>query len=104
MEVIIRRFKENVGGKPLVVVPLFYDSYVRYRMARNYWDRFASLTVVPGLHAIDLLPHFKRLGREAVRAFQGPYDCHFSPYGHLVVAIALQEELLQRDLLSAGGR
>ena len=98
MEAIIRRFKESAGEKPLVVVPVFYDSYVRFRMARNYWDRFASLNAAPGLFPIDLLPYFKRIGREGMRAFLGPYDCHFSAYGHIVVADALQSELTQLGL------
>jgi carbamoyltransferase len=98
MEAILRRFKEAAGARPLVIVPIFYDSYVRFRMARNYWKRFRSLEG-PGTYVIDLLPHFQRLTSQAVRCFQGPYDCHFSPYGHLVVADALQEELNRRGLL-----
>jgi len=93
MEAILKRFKESTKGKPLVIVPTFYDNYVRHRMSRNYWQRFASLTAIPGVYVTDLLPHFRRLGSEAVRCFQVPYDMHFSPYGHLVVADALQREL-----------
>ena len=98
MEAIIKRFKESAGGRSLIVVPTFYDNYIRYRMARNYWHRFASLSTVSGIHVIDLLPHFHRLGSEAVRCFQVPHDMHFSPYGHLVVADALQEELARLGL------
>ncbi len=97
MEALIKRFKESAAWRPLVVVPTFYDSYVRYRMARNYWHRFQSLSSIPGIHVIDLLPHFRRLGKEAVRCFQIPYDMHFSQYGHLVVAEALQENLLRQN-------
>lgn len=80
-------------------VQTFYDHYIRYRMARNYWYRFASLTRIPGIHAIDLLPYFRRLGIEGVRCFQVFYDMHFSPYGHLIVAEALQQESSNRGLL-----
>jgi hypothetical protein len=99
MEAIIRRFKKSAGEKPLVVLPVFYDSYVCLRMARNYWDRFTSLNAVSGLFAIDLLPYFMRIGPEAKRAYLGPHDCHFSAYGHLVLADALQSELIQLGLL-----
>jgi hypothetical protein len=98
MEAILRRFKVAVGLRPLVIVPVFYESYVRFRMARNYWERFHSLEG-PGTYVIDLLPHFRRLGGEAVRCFQGPDDCHFSVYGHLVMADSLQDELTQKGLL-----
>lgn len=103
MEAILRRFKQSAGGRPLVIVPTFYDNYVRYRMARNYWERFSSLTSIPGVHVVDLWPHFRRLGAEAVRCFQVPHDMHFSAYGHLVVAEALQDELSRRGLLEGAG-
>ena len=98
MEAILRRFKKTAGARPFVIVPVFYDSYVRFRMARNYWERFRSLEE-PGTYVIDILPHFQQLGSEAVRCFQGPDDCHFSVYGHLVTAGALQQELIKRGLL-----
>ena len=100
MEAILSRFHARVAPRPFVIVPVFYDSYVRFRMARNYLERFRSLESA-GVHVIDLLPHFRRLGREASRCFQEPYDCHFSPYGHLVVAEALQDELTRLKLLPA---
>jgi hypothetical protein len=99
MEAILRRLHDAANGKPVVIVPVFYGSYVQYRMARNYWDRFNSLTATPGIHAIDLLPDFKRLGREATACFQEPYDPHYSARGHLVVADALERELRARQLL-----
>ena len=99
MEAIIKRFKESASGRPLVVVPTFYDNYIRYHMACKYRNRFASLTSVTGIHVIDLLPHFRRLGREGVRCFQVPYDMHFSAYGHLILAEILDEELSRRVLL-----
>ena len=98
MEAILRRFADKAAPRPLVIVPVFYDSYVRYRMARNYWDRFHSLQSC-GTHVIDLLPHLRRLGSDAPRCFQVPHDCHFSSYGHLVIAEALQAELEKRELL-----
>jgi len=99
---IIRQFKELAGNRPLVVVPTFYSNYVRFRMARNYWDRYVSLAATPGIHVIDLLPHLQRLGTDSVRCFQEPHDMHFSPYGHLVLAEALQTELSLLGLLPAG--
>ena len=98
MEALLKRFHERAAPRPLVIVPLFYDSYVRYRMARNYWERFRSLEG-PGVCVLDLLPHFHRLGRGAVKCFQVPHDCHFSSYGHLVVADALEAELRSRGLI-----
>lgn len=99
MEAIIRRFKSSCGAVPFVIVPVFYDNYVRYRMARNYWSRFSSLSAMPRTYVIDLLPYFKRIGPDAIRAFQRPHDCHFSEFGHVLLANALEEELRKRDLL-----
>jgi SAM-dependent methyltransferase len=99
MEAIIRRFKESAGDHPLVIVPTFYDSYVRYRMSRRYWQRFHALEQIPGVHVIDLLPHLRKLGAEAARCFQTPHDMHFSSYGHLVVADVLETELSRLKLL-----
>lgn len=101
MEAILKRFRAAVAPRPFVIVPVFYDSYVRFRMALNYLDRFRILEG-QGTHVIDLLPHFRRLGTEAIRCFQEPYDCHFSTYGHLVVTEALLEELNRRQLLPRG--
>ena len=99
MEAIVRRFRASAGNRPILIAPTFYDNYVRYRMARHYWRRFHSLERIPGVRAIDLLPHFRKLGTEAVRCFQSPYDMHFSAYGHLIVADALEAELTERKLL-----
>jgi len=99
MEAIICRFKQSAGDRPIVIVPTFYDNYVRYRMSRRYWQRFETLEQMPGIHVIDLMAHFRKLGAEAVRCFQVPYDMHFSIYGHLVVADALEAELRRLQLL-----
>jgi len=104
MEAIIRRFKQRAGNRPMVIVPTFYDNYVRYRMARHYWRRFHGLERIPGVHVIDLLPHFLKLGAEAIRCFQAPHDMHLSTYGHLVVADALESELNRLGLLRAHPR
>jgi hypothetical protein len=72
-------------------------------MARNYWIRYQSLTAAPGIHAIDLLPYFKRLGTDAGRCFQDPHDMHFSAYGNLVLADALERELQRLHLLPGTG-
>lgn len=102
MEGIVARFKRVAGDRPLVIAPTFYDSYVRYRMARNYWRRFKALERSPGVHVIDLLPHFRALGADALKCFQVPYDMHFSAYGHLIMAEALNAELRRQDLLPTG--
>lgn len=99
MEAILRRFKELAGNRPLVIVPTFYSNYIRYRMARNYWDRYHSLTTTPGIYAIDLLPHFRKAGAGGLRCFQDPYDMHFSAYGQLMLADILQRELSKLGLL-----
>jgi 2-polyprenyl-3-methyl-5-hydroxy-6-metoxy-1,4-benzoquinol methylase len=99
MVAIIAGFKELAGDKPLVVVPTFYSNYVQLRMARNYWIRYQSLTATPGIHAIDLLPYFKRLGADAGRCYQDPFDMHFSAYGNLVLADAVERELRRLRLL-----
>jgi 2-polyprenyl-3-methyl-5-hydroxy-6-metoxy-1,4-benzoquinol methylase len=99
MEAIIRRFKQSAGARPIIIVPTFYDNYVRYRMSRRYLQRFQALDQIPGVRVIDLLPHFRKLGVDALRCFQVPYDMHFSTYGHLVVADALEIELNRLRLL-----
>jgi carbamoyltransferase len=103
MAAIIAGFKELAGDKPLVIAPTFYSNYVQLRMARNYWIRYQSLTVTSGIHAIDLLPYFKRLGADAGRCFQDPHDMHFSAYGNLVLADAVERELRRLRLLPERG-
>jgi hypothetical protein len=99
MAALIRRFKELAGQRPLVIVPLFYVSYVRYGMSRAYWQRFGSLADGRGTYAIDVLPHFRRLGPDAIRCFQEPHDAHLSADGHLVLADALAAEMRSMGLL-----
>jgi SAM-dependent methyltransferase len=102
MEAIIRRFKRSAGERPFVIVPTFYDNYVRYRMSRRYWERFHVLEQIPGIYMLDLLAHLHKLGTDAVRCFQAPDDMHFSTYGHLVVANVLETELDRLRLLAIG--
>jgi hypothetical protein len=99
MAAIIGRLKSLAGDRPVVVAPVVYSNYVRYRMATNYLRRFAELAAGSGVHAVDLLPHFKRLGAEAVRCFQDPHDMHFSADGHLILAEAMDAELSRLGLL-----
>ena len=99
MAAIVRRLKSLAGDRPVVVAPVVYSNYVRYRMATNYLQRFAELGAAAGVHAVDLLPHFRRLGADAIRCFQDPYDMHFSADGHLVLAEAVDAELSRLKLL-----
>jgi hypothetical protein len=99
MEAIIRRLHQSADQKPLVIIPIFYSSYVMYRMARNYWDRFDSLTSTKNIYSIDLLPFFQKLGKNAQRCFQDPYDVHFSAQGNLLLADVLERELRRLRLL-----
>lgn len=98
MEAILMRLKDAAGDKPLVIAPVFYDSYIRFPMARNYWDRFSSLTRREGVYAIDLLPYFKKTGDDVARCFL-VNDVHFSTHGHLILADALQDEMARLGLL-----
>jgi hypothetical protein len=99
MAALIQRLRQLASPRPVVIVPAFYSNYVRYRMATNFLDRFRSLEDPPALVVIDLLPHFRALGADAVRCFQDPFDMHFSAHGHLVIADALQAELSARGLI-----
>jgi hypothetical protein len=103
MAALIQRFKEMARPRPLIIVPLFYVSYVRYKMSRAYWERFRSLADDSGTSAVDVLPEFRKIGAEAVRCFQEPYDPHLSTYGHLVLADALEPELRRRMPFAAPG-
>ena len=100
VEAIIRRFKHSAGERPFVIVPTFYDNYVRYRMSRRYWERFQTLEQIHGIYVLDLLTHLQKFGTDAVRCFQAPHDMHFSTYGHLVVADVLETELKPLRLLA----
>jgi len=101
MAALITRLKELAAPRPLAVAPVFYSSYARMNMARNYWDRYVELARAAGLHAIDLLPYFRREG-VADCAFQEPHDMHFSAYGHWVLAEALECELRRVGILPRG--
>jgi hypothetical protein len=100
MAALIQQLQRLAAPRPVVIVPAFYSNYVRYRMATNFLDRFRSLDDPPALVTIDLLPHFRALGADAVRCFQDPFDMHFSAHGHLVIADALHSELSARGLLA----
>lgn len=100
MRALVARLKRLAGDRPVVVAPTFYANYVRYNMARNYWDRYDSLSDIPGVHPVDLLPYFLNAPPgDAERCFQEPFDMHFSAYGHLVLADAMQEALSRLKLL-----
>jgi len=96
---ILDRFIAAAEGRPVLLAPVFYVSYVRHNMARNYWERFRSLTHHRNVRLIDLLPAFRALGPAAESAFFEPYDCHWSPAGHLVLADVFSEELAAQGLL-----
>lgn len=100
MSALILRLAELAKGRPVIVAPTFYSNYVRFRMARNYWDRYKALSTAGAIRVIDLLPHFRRLGTAAVRCFQEPYDMHFSAFGNLVLADALEQELRLMKMVS----
>lgn len=99
MTALVARLKILATDRPVLVAPVFYSNYVRYRMARNYWARYASLSAIAGVHPIDLLPYFKRHKHDAVRGFQDPYDMHFSADGHLILADAFEAELRKLSFL-----
>ncbi len=100
MRAIILRLHERVQPRPLLIAPVFYVSYLRQRMARNYWQRFSELqTECPRLRLIDLLPKLASMGQEAERAFFEPHDCHYSPVGHLLLADVVQIEIKQLGLI-----
>lgn len=98
MAALIARLRALAAPRPVVVAPVFYSSYVRMNMARNYRDRYAELARAAGIQVVDLLPHFRREG-VGERAFQEPHDMHFSAYGHWVLARALEAELGRLGLL-----
>lgn len=94
MAAILEQFIAKASGKPFLLVPVFYVSYVRQKMARNYWVRFQSVADRhPQVRLVDLLPAFKTLGSAADTAFFEPEDCHWSPVGHVLVANVLSKEL-----------
>jgi hypothetical protein len=99
MAAIIRRFALRTRNKPLVIVPLFGVSHVRYSLGRSYWTRFDSLSDGERVHAIDVLPHFLKLGRRATDCFLEPADPHPSDLGQSVLADAIAIELRRRNLL-----
>jgi hypothetical protein len=100
MAAILERFIAHAGSKPFLLVPVFYVSYVRQNMARNYWARFQDVANQhPQVRLIDLLPAFKALGGAAESAFFEPEDCHWSPLGHVIVADVLSRELGHLGLL-----
>lgn len=100
MAAILERFITQAGGKPFLLVPVFYVSYVRQNMARHYWARFQSVASRHSqVRLVDLLPAFKTLGSAAESAFFEPEDCHWSPVGHVLVADVLSRELAHLGLL-----
>jgi len=100
MHALIVRLHELAGGRPVIIAPTFYANYVRFNMARNYWERYRSLSALPGVHPVDLLPSFRAASTDDAQAcFQEPHDMHLSAFGHLVLAEALEPELRRLRLL-----
>ena len=100
MVAILKRFKELAGPRPLVVAPLVYDSYMRYRMACNYIKRFTELEKNARVHFINVLPYFRRLSRQEIDNCFLSGDCHYSPFGHQILARAIATELHRLRLLT----
>ena len=100
MRALVARLTELAQPRAVVVGPTFYANYVRFRMARNYWTRFASLADIDRVYPIDLLPYFRFGSKaEAVECYQEPHDMHFSAVGHVVLADAIERELTRLQLL-----
>jgi hypothetical protein len=100
MEAIIRRFAKASEPKPFVLAPIVDSSYMRFKMRRNYWRRFSSLSDGERVHVIDLLPHFLKLGPRATECYMEPHDNHLSDFGHSVLADAVEAELTRLALLT----
>lgn len=98
MAAIIKRFAQGAAPKPFVIAPLVNSRYVRFSVGRSYWQRFSSLADGERVHVIDVLPHFLRLGRQAVRCFLEPHDAHLSNLGHSVLADTIEAELKRLGL------
>jgi hypothetical protein len=103
MAAIIRRFAREASPKPFVIAPLVSSPYMQFSLGRSYWQRFSSLVDGKRVFLIDLLPHFRRLGREAVRCFFED-DSHLSDFGHSVLADAVEAELRRLELLPVPSR
>lgn len=98
MQALLKRIAELARPRPLLIAPVFYVSYVRFKMATSYLQRFAEFAATePNVRVVDLLPAFRALGQEAERAFFEPFDCHWSPFGHVVVAQALTPILAELE-------
>ncbi|MEM7404369.1 MAG: SGNH/GDSL hydrolase family protein [Pseudomonadota bacterium] len=99
MRALLLEIHSVASQRPMAVVPLFYDSYVRYRMADHYWRRFRSLENDAGIAAIDVLPYFRASKGDTDRLFLRG-DAHLSHHGHLLLAHALERELTSRGFLA----
>jgi len=95
MRSIIARFLNEVGGKPVLLLPIPTDHFVENLSEPTYLARFAELeNQSKQIYVYDVLPHFKRLQSEKRKqCFQS--DGHFSESGHEIMAEAISTAMAQ---------
>ena len=101
LSALIRKFRIEVKGIPILIVPLPTYHYYVDRLRPAYQDLFDTLedpdgglfvcNITNGLHA------GKNLAERKAICF--PADVHYSPYGHQEIARLIAREIRRRQLL-----
>jgi len=95
---ICQRFIQQVGGKPVLIVPIPTHHHIEMDIDTNYVERFMELNDAGGsCFVTDVLPYFKRLSPEnrLKCCLENDSLRHYSPQGHRIVADAISDILTE---------
>ena len=91
MRAIIERLIAQIGGRPLLIVPLpMYNHYLE-ESPPTYWPRFLELQdPKANVFVVDLMPTFRRVPHADREALRFGDDPHYTAPAHALVANALE--------------
>lgn len=95
MTAILAEFKKITKEKKFIIAPLVYSSYVKYNLANAYKNRFSEECC----YFLDILPQLKDLSPEDQENCFISNDCHFSPFGHQKIALAIMDGFERSGIL-----
>ena len=103
MRSILTHWSAAVRGKPFLLCPIpLYHHIEGLADASAYRERFAELAESTTAILLDPYPSFSRLSDEERRNCRFATDVHLTPYGHSILASALEPGI--RQLIGAQKR
>jgi hypothetical protein len=90
---ILRHLLDESSAAHKLLVPLPGREYVTTARRPNYLPLYRDVAAATGAVCVDVLPSFRSSPRAERARFFLPYDGHYSPEGHRVVAETLARAL-----------